>query len=311
MDWIEICISVATHDTESAEAICNMAASQGLYIEDYSDLEQGAEEIAHINLIDEQLIAKDRTVSIIHLYISTEYNFNEYLQFISERLTAAGIGFSVKTNTLRDSDWADNWKKFFKVTDIGEKLVICPSWESCKKTDKVVLKIDPGAAFGTGTHATTSLCLELLQKYAGEGRSVLDIGCGSGILSIAAVLLGAEKADGVDIDATAVKVAKENAALNNVEKKTNFIVGDLAEKINGKYDVVCANIVADIIIRLTDNVIDFMNPDAVFIISGIIDVRADDVIDAFTNVGFTAIDTYRRDNWYAFALKYSREVGLC
>ena len=311
MDWIEICISVATHDTEGAEAICNMAASQGLYIEDYSDLEQGAEEIAHINLIDEQLIAKDRTVSIIHLYISTEYNFNEYLQFISERLTAAGIGFSVKTNTLRDSDWADNWKKFFKVTDIGEKLVICPSWESCKKTDKVVLKIDPGAAFGTGTHATTSLCLELLQKYAGEGRSVLDIGCGSGILSIAAVLLGAEKADGVDIDATAVKVAKENAAFNNVEKKTNFIVGDLAEKINGKYDVVCANIVADIIIRLTDNVIDFMNPDAVFIISGIIDVRADDVIDAFTNVGFTAIDTYRRDNWYAFALKYSREVGLC
>ena len=204
MDWIEICISVATHDTESSAAICSMAASQGLYIEDYSDLEQGAEEIAHINLIDEQLIAKDRTVSIIHLYISNEYNFNEYLQFISERLTAAGIGFSVKTNSLRDSDWDDNWKKFFKVTDIGEKLVICPSWESCKKTDKVVLKIDPGAAFGTGTHATTSLCLELLQKYAGEGRSVLDIGCGSGILSIAAVLLGAEKADGVDIDAVLV-----------------------------------------------------------------------------------------------------------
>lgn len=311
MDWIEICISVATHDTEGAAAICNMAAVGGLYIEDYSDLEQGAEEIAHINLIDEQLIAKDRTVSVIHLYISAEYNFNEHLQFISEHLAAAGIEFTVQTNSLKDSDWADNWKKFFKVTNIGERLVICPSWETCSDTDKVVLKIDPGAAFGTGTHATTSLCLELLQKYTHKGSNVLDIGCGSGILGIASVLLGADSADGVDIDATAVKVAKENASLNNVDNKTNFIVGDLAEKINGKYDIVCANIVADIIIRLTDNVTDYMKQDAVFIISGIIDVRADDVVSAFTKAGFTAVDTCRRDNWYAFVLKYGREVSEC
>lgn len=311
MDWIEICISVATSDTDTAAAICNMAAVGGLYIEDYSDLEQGAEEIAHINLIDEQLIAKDRTKSIIHLYVSSEYNFNEYLEFISEHLKAAGIEFFIQTNSLKDSDWADNWKKFFKVTDIGQRLVICPSWEECDDTNKVVLKIDPGAAFGTGTHATTALCLELLQKYIDAGSTVLDIGCGSGILSIAAVLLGADSADGVDIDATAVKVAKENARLNKVDEKTNFIVGDLAEKISGKYDVVCANIVADIIIRLTDNVTDYMKQNSVFIISGIIDVRADDVIASFTKAGFTAVDTCRRDNWYAFALKYVGEESGC
>lgn len=306
MNWTEICIKVNTSNTDVAAAICNMAAVGGIYIEDYSDLEQGAEEIAHINLIDEELIAKDRTKSIIHLYVSEENNFSEAQQFISERLTAEKIDFDITLNGIKDADWAENWKKYFKVTPIGERLVVCPVWEEVADTkDKVILKIDPGAAFGTGTHATTSLCLNLLDKYVYDGATVLDIGCGSGILSVASVLLGAKKADGVDIDLTAVKVAKENAEINNVQGKTTFIDGDLADKINGKYDIICANIVADIIMRLNLNIADYMNENALYITSGIIDVRVDEVRESFKQNGLIVVEELRRDNWYAFALKRS------
>jgi ribosomal protein L11 methyltransferase len=306
MNWTEIRIKVNTSNTDVAAAICNMAAVGGIYIEDYSDLEQGAEEIAHINLIDEELIAKDRTKSIIHLYVSEENNFSEAQQFISERLTAEKIDFDITLNGIKDADWAENWKKYFKVTPIGERLVVCPVWEEVADTKgKVILKIDPGAAFGTGTHATTSLCLNLLDKYVYDGATVLDIGCGSGILSVASVLLGAKLADGVDIDLTAVKVAKENAEINNVQGKTTFIDGDLADKINGKYDIICANIVADIIMRLNLNIADYMNENALYITSGIIDVRVDEVRESFKQNGLVVVEELRRDNWYAFALKRS------
>lgn len=303
MDWTEISIKTDTENTETVAAICNMAAVGGVYIEDYSDLET-AWEIAHIDLIDEKLINKDRTKSIIHLYISEENNPQERLQFITERLNFSNIVYQTTVKGVKDSDWADNWKKYFKVTKIGERLVICPSWENYdNKDNKAVLKIDPGAAFGTGTHATTSLCLCLLEKYVKAGKKVLDIGCGSGILSVASVLLGADIAYGVDIDPMAVKVANENAALNMVSSKTRFAVGDLAEKITDKYDIICANIVADIIIKLNANISRYMKENAIYITSGIIDVREKDVKESFSKQGFVIIDEYKKDNWCAFALK--------
>ncbi|MBO5726717.1 MAG: 50S ribosomal protein L11 methyltransferase [Clostridia bacterium] len=304
MNWTEILVTVDTKDTDLCAAICNMAAIGGIYIEDYSDLEQGAWDIAHIDLIDQELIDKDRTKSIVHIYVSEENNFSEAKQFITERLSAERISYDITVNGIKDSDWAENWKKFFKVTPIGERLVICPLWEEYENTEnKTVLKIDPGAAFGTGTHATTYLCLQLLDKYVSNGVSVLDIGCGSGILGVASVLLGAKMADGVDIDLTAVKVAKENAVINNVQSKTRFIDGDLAEKIDGKYDIICANIVADIIMRLNSNIEDYMKEDALYITSGIIDIRADEVKESFKNHGLTIVEELKKDNWYAFALK--------
>lgn len=304
MDWTEILITVPNASTSAAADICNMVLRSGIYIEDYSDLEQSAWDIAHIDLIDEDLINKDRSISVIHLYFSAEDNVAEALAFLEPTLIAAGICYKLDSKSLKDSDWADNWKKYFKVTEIGEKLVICPSWETYEnKAGKAVLKINPGAAFGTGTHATTSLCLKLLEKYSKSNDSVLDIGCGSGILSIAACLLGAEFADGVDIDLTSVKVAKENAQINSVIDKTNFIIGDLAEKVSGKYNIVCANIVADIIIKLCDNVKNYMKEDAVFITSGIIDIRAAEVRKAFEKAGLKILDELKQDNWYAFALK--------
>ncbi len=302
MDWTEISITVKNNVATIAADICNMTLRSGIYIEDYSDLEQGALEIAHIDLIDEELLKKDRTVSVIHLYFSSEDNIAEALSYLEPTLAAAGINYKLDKSAIKETDWADNWKKYFKVTEIGKRLVICPSWEEYVNEDKAVLKIDPGAAFGTGTHATTSLCLELLEKYTDSSSHILDIGSGSGILSIASCLLGAEKAVGVDIDPTSVRVAKENAVINSVDSKTELIVGDLAEKIDGQFDIVCANIVADIIIKLNRDIKKYMKKDAVYITSGIIDIRANEVRESFNESGLKIIEELRRDNWYAFAL---------
>ena len=304
MNWTEITIKVPQKDTDLAAAIANMTVPYGIYIEDYSDLEEKAEEIAHINLIDEQLLAKDRSVSLIHIYISECDNALESLEFLKERFTAENIEFHIDNKGVNDKDWNENWKKYFHTMEIGEKLVIVPSWETYDNKDgRTVLSIDPGAAFGTGTHATTSLCLTLLENYITDSTQVLDIGTGSGILSIASVLLGAKNAIGVDIDAQSVKTAKENAEINNIADKCEFIVGDLADKISGKYNVVCANIVADVIIKLFENVEQFLEQDAVFIISGIIDIRKDDVLASAKAKGFTILKECYRDNWCAFVLQ--------
>jgi ribosomal protein L11 methyltransferase len=304
MNWTEITIKVPQKDTDLAAAIANMTVPYGIYIEDYSDLEQKAEEIAHINLIDEELIAKDRTFSLIHIYISECDNALEAIEFLKQRFSHEKIDFTVTSIGVDDSDWNENWKKYFHTSEIGEKLVIVPSWETYENKDnRVVLNIDPGAAFGTGTHATTSLCLSLLENYITDDTDMLDIGTGSGILSIASVLLGAKKAIGVDIDAQSVKTAKENAEINNIADKCEFIVGDLADKVSGKFQVVCANIVADVIIKLFDNVDEFLEEDAVFITSGIIDIRKDDVLKKAEEMGFTVYEECYKDNWCAFVFK--------
>lgn len=304
MDWTEIKIKVRTEDIDRASAIANMAVPYGIYVEDYSDLEEQAWEIAHIDLIEQELRDRDKSFGIIHIYISEEDNAAEAAGYLCELLSADKVYYEIEKFDVNDSDWADGWKKFFKCTEVGEKILIRPSWEDYdKNTDRIVLSIDPGAAFGTGTHATTSLCLELLEGYVTDKSRVLDIGSGSGILSIGAILLGAEHADGVDIDAAAVKVANENAEINGVSDKTNYIVGDLAEKISGKYNIVCANIVADVIIRLLENVDNYMEKDAVLITSGIIDSREKDVTTAFQKFGFSIEKRLTRDNWCAFVCK--------
>ena len=304
MEWTEIKVTVPQENTDTAAAIANMTVPYGIYIEDYSDLEQEAEEIAHINLIDEELIAKDRTVSVIHIYISECDNAAEALEFLKERLTAAGIEYKAGSDGVNDSDWNENWKKYFHATEIGKRLTIVPSWEEYdNRENRVLLHIDPGAAFGTGTHATTSLCLELLQDYIKDGFKMLDIGCGSGILAIASVLLGAEYAVGVDIDAQSVKTARENAAINDVSDRTEFIVGDLAEKVSGRFPVVCANIVADVVIRLLDGAEKYIADGGVLIVSGIIDIRENDVLEAAKRHGYEISQKRYRDNWCAFALR--------
>lgn len=302
-DWTEIKISVPNNYIDLAGDISQMVVPYGIYIEDYSMLEQEVEEIAHIDLIDEELLQKDRSKGIVHVYISPEENPQEAVSFLSERYKSEGIPFEIECDSCIEEDWLNNWKQYFNPIPIGEKLLIRPTWrDNYTADDRVVLNLDPGLAFGTGTHETTRLVLQVIEKYAEAGKKFLDIGCGSGILAVAGLLLGCDSAVGVDIDEMAVKTAKENAELNNVADRFEVICGNLADKISGKYDIVAANIVADAIIALSSDVDKFMNEDSVYIMSGIIDVRSAEV-EAAVSEKFTIIEKYEENGWVCLAAK--------
>lgn len=300
MDWTEIKIEVDGKDSEPAEAIAHMTVPYGIYIEDYSNLESEVLEIANIDLIDEELLQKDRTKTVVHIYISPEDNPSEAIAFLSERYNAQGIRHTINCESCKEEDWLNNWKKYFHPIPVGEKILIRPTWRDDYNADgRVVLNLDPGIAFGTGTHETTRLCLEALEKYVNKDTSILDVGCGSGILAVAALLLGAKSAVGVDIDEMAVKTAKENAEINGVGGKMEVIHGNLTDKVSGKYNVVAANIVADAIILLSEDIKSYMSDDAVYIMSGIIDSRADDVRAAISG-SFEIIREYSENGWFCF-----------
>ena len=301
--WTEIKICVDAQDIDKAADIANMVVPYGIYIEDYTALEQEVQEIAHIDLIDEDLLKKDRNKAYVHIYLEPDVNPAEALAFLSERYTSENIKHTIETDTTLEEDWRNNWKKYFNPMPVGDKLLIRPSWrDDYDPNGRVVLNIDPGLAFGTGNHETTRLCLEAVERYLKEGDTVLDVGCGSGILAIASLLLGAGTAVGVDIDETAVKTAKENAEINNVADRFTAITGDLTEKVTGKYNLIVANIVADAIMFLSKGVKEFMTPDTVYIMSGIIDTRADEVINAISP-DFEIIEKYEDKGWVCLVAK--------
>lgn len=303
--WSEIAITVDTKDIETAGNIANMAVPYGIYIEDYSNLENEVMEIAHIDLIEEGLLKADRTKGIIHIYINPQENPMEAVSFIKERLESEGIKHEIKMSDCAAEDWVNNWKHYFHPMPVGEKLLIRPTWE--EKYDpqgRKVLHIEPGLAFGTGSHPTTKLCLETLEKYTDENSTVLDIGCGSGILSIASLLLGAKSAFGVDIDSLAVKTAVANAKENGFgEDKFKAVQGNLSDKVQGKYNVIVANIVADIIMEFNKEVGKFLDNDGVYITGGIIENREDEVLMSFAQNGFSVIERFEEKGWLVFVLK--------
>ena len=302
-NWTELKIQVPASQGELAGDIANMVVPYGIYMEDYSHLEEEAMEIAHIDLIDEELLQKDREHAVIHVYISPEENPAEAVSYLEERYNALNIQHTITLDNCVKEDWINNWKKYFHPIPVGEKLLIRPLWEEqCDPQGRIVLDLEPGLAFGTGTHETTRLCLELLEKYMVPGCDFLDMGCGSGILSVAALLLGAKSAVGVDIDPLAVKTAVENAETNHVGEKFTGICGNLAEKVTGKFQVVAANIVADIVILLSEDAPRFLEKDSVYLISGIIDTREQDVLDAIGDT-FQVLERREEKGWIAMALK--------
>jgi len=207
--------------------------------------------------------------------------------------------------TVAESDWANNWKKYYKPMRVGKNIVIKPSWEEYSQGENdVVVELDPGMAFGTGTHETTRMCMEQLEKYITPETDILDVGCGSGILAITGLLLGAKSATGVDIEAVATKVARENGEMNGfIEPKYTIKQGNLVDAITGKYDVVVANIIADVIIILSNDIKAYLKPSSVFICSGIIDDRANDVEKALTQNGLQIINIIKQGEWVAMTCK--------
>ena len=303
--WTEIAVTVDTKDIDTAGDIANVVVPYGIYIEDYSALEEETMQIAHIDLIEESLLEKDRTKGIIHVYINPEENPLESTSFIAERLNALGIKHEITISDCKVEDWQNNWKQYFHPMPIGKKLLIRPVWEdNYDAGDRKVLDIEPGLAFGSGSHPTTQLCLETLENYITPDSTVLDIGCGSGILSIAALLLGARSAFGVDIDSLAVKTAKANALQNGFgDDKFTVVQGNLSDKVNGKFNVVVANIVADIIMEFNKTVGDFLTDDGVYITGGIIESREDEVLFSFAQNGFEVTDRFENNGWLVFVLK--------
>lgn len=305
--WTEITITVDTKDIDVAGNIANMVVPYGIYIEDYSTLEDEVMEIAHIDLIEEELLKADRTKGIIHIYVNPHENPLEAVSFIEERLNSENISFEIKIADCATEDWVNNWKQYFHPMPIGEKLLIRPTWEDEYDADgRKVLHIEPGLAFGTGSHPTTKLCLETLEKYVNDNSTVLDIGCGSGILSIACLLLGAKSAFGVDIDSLAVKTAIANAEENGFDKsKFNVVLGNLSDKVSGKYKIIVANIVADIIMEFNKDVGRFLDDDGIYITGGIIESREDEVLYSFSQNGFEIIERFEEKGWLVFVLKKS------
>ena len=296
MEWTDISITVPRRYADTAEAVATMVANGGIYIEDYADLEQQAWEIAHVDLIEQELLDKPRDVVIVHMYLAPDENPAEVLPLFRQRLDDAGVEYTLNTEGVEQEDWQNAWKQYYHAMDIGQRLAIVPGWEEYD-TDRTVITMDPGMAFGTGTHETTSLCLETLDELVQGGERMLDIGTGSGILAIAALKLGAKEAEGVDIDPMCVRTAGENARRNGVAERLTVLVGDLSDKASGVYDIITANIVAAAILLLAPAVPALMAPGAKFIASGIIDERRDEVLDGLKAAGLRPVQVKEKRGW--------------
>lgn len=307
MNWTRFTIHTTT---EAEDLVCAMLQDlgiSGIEIVDSLPVEDGDRQGGVFEELQPDLPQDDGT-SRICFYVEEGTDTGELLESVRLGLddlrafTDIGEG-TITSDETREEDWINNWKQYFKPIPVGQKLLIRPTWEEVQDSGgRTVLDLDPGLAFGTGTHETTRLCMELLEQYVRPGMNVLDVGCGSGILSVAALLLGADKAVGVDIDELAVKTAVENAEINHVENRFTGICGNLTDQVTGTYDIVVANIVADVIIMLTKDVEQFMKPDTVYLMSGIIDTREQDVLAAVEE-HFTIIDRKEEKGWVALSAK--------
>ena len=323
-NWIEIFIETTKEGFEPVSGIIYQCGITGVMIEDADDFEEFLENPARDwDYIEDELVEqKHNAKNGITFFVRDNMNGKETFELVKEMLKNAKenekeIDFGsldITVKNIKEDDWANNWKKYFKPFAVGDKIVIRPSWEEYNDDgNKTVLKIDPGHVFGTGTHETTQLCIELIENYLKKDDMVLDIGCGSGILSIASLLLGAKYADAVDIDPNAIDIAYTNAGMNDIGRETYDVVSgniledeDLNEKYRGKkYDVVEANIVADVIIALTDKIPQYIKDGGLFISSGIIVERLDDVLEALKGHGFEVLEVKKKKGWSAIASRYN------
>ena len=300
-EWTQIKVKVSLDALDDTIAVMNMVSNY-LQIEDYSDIDL---KTCYGDLIDEAILNADKTVAYVSVYQSADGGVADTLVFLRERFDTVGIKAEISVSGVNEEDWANSWKAYYKPIKIGERIVIVPAWEKYSASpEEIVVRMDPGMAFGTGTHETTRLVIKLLEKYVKNGVRVADVGCGSGILAICASKLGAGECKAYDIDPVAVKVANENIKDSGL-KNVTCEVSDLLKQVDqsgGAYDVICANIVADIIIRMMPDVGALMDENSVILASGIIVERSDDVISGFEQHGFKIVERIDENGWCALAV---------
>jgi len=316
MNWIEVSIYTTTNGIEIINGALLKLGINDAVIEDASVFQDFLDnETLNWDYYDEELAKMKYCESCIKIYLADNEQgkgkLNDVYKIIDDfKIDDSEIDFGrleIVLKNLDDQDWANNWKQFFKPFIVSDKIIIKPTWEEYNesKEGKIVLEIDPGMSFGTGQHFTTRLCIEQIEKHLTQGMEVLDMGCGSGILSIAAILLGAKSSVGIDIDENAVRIAKENAAINNIfDDKFTVYCGNVTDdkKLQDsigydKYDMIAVNIIADIIIGMSSNFPKFLKKGGIVVASGIIKKYLQNVIDNFESLGFEIIETNEKEDW--------------
>lgn len=313
MNWIEVTISTTSEGADIVSQALYEVGVAGVVIEDPQDILLFSSEPGDWDYVDENLIADVDGNVLVKGYLEEDDTLHDRLQYIKSRvqgLLDAEMGIDIGPGevdllSVREEDWAENWKKHFKPKKIGTRTVIKPTWEEYMADgQEIVIEIDPGMAFGTGTHETTTLCIQMLEKYVASSDTVLDMGCGTGILAIASILLGADRALAVDIDKNAVNIAMENSKINNVNQHIDVVHGDLLTHVSGKFDIVVSNIIADVIIELSHEIDRFMERDGIFIASGIILDRLDEVRATLKDNGFEELECLTLGEWAVAVSRY-------
>lgn len=320
MNWLETEIFTSTNGVDELCANLLDVGIKGFVIKDANDFQEFLDnKYGHWDYIDDDLMNLSNCETSVTVYIPDDTQGAEMiitLKALLKKLKSNDVDnkfgrLEFQFSNVKEEDWANNWKQYFKPLKVGEKLLIKPSWEEYNNLDdRIILEIDPASSFGTGQHNTTKLCLEFLETCIQKGDKVLDLGCGSGILSIGAMLLGAESIVAVDIEDHCVRTAIENAQKNNIplEKYVAYcgdIINDveLSNKINDTYDIITANIVADVLIGMRNHFKKYLKDNGILIISGIIDERKDEVIEKITEIGFTVEGIKELDGWVSVKLR--------
>jgi len=317
MEWLEVAVHTTTQGADLISGLLIELGSAGTQIADRADIPDPGSPGAYWEMYDEKLLEGMPEDVVVKGWLEGGENRAETLALLRARLNALQAEqaksplpmgtLALEVREVRDADWAESWKQYYKPFRVGKALVVKPTWENYDaQAGDVIIQLDPGMAFGTGTHETTSMCLELLEKHLTPGMRVMDVGTGSGILAIAAARLGTGSVLAIDIDPDAVKVAKENVELNGVADVVKVVCGDLVKGEAMACDLAVANIVADAICMLAAPLTRHLLPGGIFLCSGIIQEREQDVLDAAGKAGYTLVERAAQGEWVALCLRTGR-----